>query len=290
MPIYYFHSKWEQEATGTGNLDKNGTLEVKITNGKVSNGSTYTVKEGARQNVLGNFHCKSNSNKGDIAIFQRATNNLEYESAYMNNVLAMQEYLASVQKKVTIQISDDALGTLKENKYKLCFAKKVGDHDYNVVWQSFDKYLSTNEFSWTPQYQLFATNAFNEGVKVVISTTPMTIGLGQRSTLNAAGVLQSPVSGGPDTGFAMLNEYGGIHPGVNQLSTGVDGVQTSSPIYVAPTKSLKGEVELKPVEKVLIWFQQNIETSTMFSEARSNSIEIDLTDANSATRRYDEEE
>lgn len=208
------------------------------------------------------------------------------ESTYMNNVLAMQEYLAAVEKKVNIKIAKEDLTTLKQGNYRLCFAKKVGEEAYNVVWQSYNKYLVNNNFSWTPQYQLFGTNTFNQSVKVEASTDLMTIGLGESSTLNPDGILQSPVTGGPSTCFTMINEYGTIHPGVNQLCTGLDGKQISSPIYVAPHPSVKGKVELTPVEKVLVWFEQNIETSTMFSNARSFSIEIDLTNANLATRLY----
>ena len=40
-------------------------------------------------------------------------------------------------KSVQIQITKEALETLKGNHYKLCFAKKVKDV-YDVVWQSFD--------------------------------------------------------------------------------------------------------------------------------------------------------
>ena len=200
--------------------------------------------------------------------------------------MALQQTLAAVTKKVIITIDEDDLQLLKKNNYKLCFAKKVGDADYNVVWQSYKKYLSYNEFSWTPQYQLFGTNTFNAGVKVVVSTNAVNIGLGQLSKLNEAGVLSSPVTGGPETGFTMVNEYGSIHPGVKQLCTGIDGTQTSSPIYVSTATAVQGKVTLTPVEKVLVWFEQEVETSTMFSNARSNSIELDLTTDNSLTRHY----
>lgn len=43
---------------------------------------------------------------------------------------------------------------------------------------------------------------------------------------------------------------------------------------------------LTPIDTVMVWFQQNIATSTMFSSARSNSVEIDLTSTNTATRLY----
>lgn len=194
--------------------------------------------------------------------------------------------LAATQKVVDIQISQEDLMALKASDYKLCFAKKVGNAAYNVVWQSYSKYLSNNTFSWTPQYQLFGSNLFQGNIEVKVATNTVTIGLGEESILNDAGVLQSPSTGGIATGFTMVNQYGSIHPGVNQLSTGIDGSQVSTPIYVAENPIVSGQAELTPVEKVLVWFEQNVQTSTMFSSARSNSVEIDLTAVNSATRLY----
>jgi len=83
-----------------------------------------------------------------------------------------------------------------------------------------------------------------------------------------------------------LNNYGPIHPGVSQLSTGIDGRQVSTPIYVASQQVVTGSTVLTPVETILVWFEQNVQTSTMFSTSRSQSIEINLTDSNDAVRLY----
>ncbi|WP_322616484.1 hypothetical protein [Pseudomonas sp. BIC9C] len=195
--------------------------------------------------------------------------------------------LAASQKTVTIEIAAGDLTLLKKSGYKLCFAKKVGDADYNVVWQSYDAYLSNNEFSWTPQYQLFASNVFKENVQVKVSTNIVNIGLGQTSTLDESGLLSPAVTGGPDTSLTFVNNYAPIHPGVNQLSTGIDGNQVSTPIYVAVNQVVTGNTVLTPVETILVWFEQNVQTSTMFSTSRSKAIEIDLTFDNTAGRLYE---
>lgn len=195
--------------------------------------------------------------------------------------------LAATQKVVTIEIASADLTLLKQNKYKLCFAKKVGTEDYNVVWQSYDAYLSNNEFSWTPQYQLFASNVFKDNVQVRASTNTVNIGLGQTSILDSSGLLGSATTGGPAVSFTLTNNYAPIHPGVNQLSTGIDGTQVSTPIYVAVNQVVTGNSILTPVETILVWFEQNVQTSTMFSTSRSKSIEIDLTFANDAARLYE---
>lgn len=194
--------------------------------------------------------------------------------------------LAATLKMVTIQIDAGDLTQLKQSGYKLCFAKKVGNEAYNVIWQSYVQYLSNNDFSWTPQYQLFGSNQFQANVTVKASTNTVNIGLGEQSTLDSNGLLGSAISGGPDTAITLINNYGPIHPGINQLSTGLDGTQISTPIYVASNQVVTGQTVLTPVEKVLVWFEQNVQTSTMFSTSRSNAIEVDLTNVNDATRLY----
>ncbi len=47
----------------------------------------------------------------------------------------MRSALAASQKTVTIEIAAGDLTLLKKSGYKLCFAKKVGTADYNVVWR-----------------------------------------------------------------------------------------------------------------------------------------------------------
>ncbi|WP_290058815.1 hypothetical protein [Amycolatopsis solani] len=188
-------------------------------------------------------------------------------------------------KSVEIQIAPDDLETLKTNGYQLCFAKKVND-TYNVVWQSADKYLVDNTFSWQPLYQLFGSNEFSGDVKVHVSTNRVPIGLGDESVLDSSGVLGEASSGGPATGITLVNDYGAIHPGLCAFSTNLDGSSSTSPIYVAEKAIVTGSDLLTPVECVQVWFEQKIATSTMFSTARSNAVEIDLTEANSATRLY----
>lgn len=194
--------------------------------------------------------------------------------------------VAAVEKLVNIVIDPADLQLLKDHNYKMCFAKKVGNFSYNVVWQAYELFLEDNEFTWTPIYQLFGTNTFKSDVTVKAATNPVSIGLGEITTLNSAGILSKPVSGGPETSLNLINDYGKIHAGVNQLSTGIDGSTVSTPIYVSEKAIIMGETELTPVEKVLVWFEQNIETSTMFSSTRSNAVEIDLTFTNSAARLY----
>lgn len=193
--------------------------------------------------------------------------------------------MAGTQKTVNITITSDDLTFLKDNQYRLCFAKKV-NNTFDVVWQSYQEYLDNNSFLWTPVYQLFGSNEFAGDVLVKVQTNTVNIDLNQQATLDKEGVIGPASTGGTTTGITLINNYGPIHPGLNQLSTGIGGTQESTPIYVAPDQIALGSDLLTPIDEVLVWFEQNIETSTMFSDARTNSVTINMTSSNLQTRLY----
>ncbi len=197
--------------------------------------------------------------------------------------------LENVTKEVNIQIAKSDFETLKKSKYKLCFAKHVND-EYDVVWQSYSDYLSNNYFSWTPQFQLFGTNNFISGLEIRTSTNVESCGLGKTCTLNETGLLEKQLPGGTIDALTINNEYGSIHGGVKQLSIGISSEMTSSAVYVAKSKEVKGDILLTPKDIVRIWFQQDLETSTMISKKPSSSIDIDLTSEQSATCLYKDQE
>jgi len=202
------------------------------------------------------------------------------------SAVEFKEVLDAVQKVVNVKVDQKDLAVLKSANYRMCFAKKVGSNAFNVVWQSYHDYLTNGSFSWTPQFQLFGSNSFVSNVKVKMSTDSQVIGLGETCILDKNGVLQAPTTGGSLTSLTMKNEYGSIHPGVNQISIGITGQQVATPIYVSEEPIVMGDTALTPVEKVLVWFEQNIETSTMFSDSRSKSIELDLTTINEKSILY----
>ena len=279
------HISWT--ADGDGTVNSSSEFSVLLTRGNVQRGYAYEIRQGTSPSGE-QYNCLTGGSKGENAKFKKASelNLWRANEEFFGATMALQVALAASQKSVTIKIDTQDLEDLKHSDYKLCFAKKVAEDVYNVVWQSYTQYLASNVFSWTPQYQLFGSNIFQDGVEVQSSTEIVNIGLGQQSTLNKEGVWSDVATGGPDTSINIINDYGSIHPGVNQLSTGINGKVLSTAIYVAAEPILKGSAKLTPIEKVLVWFEQNIETSTMFSSARSFSEEIDLTSINKATRLY----
>lgn len=225
---------------------------------------------------------------GGITMTKETERTLELLKLGMNSFSdALKELWNAAEKNVCVELDDKALEILKSNKYKLCFAKKVGEADYNVVWQSYDAYENFNNFSWVPLYQIFVTKTFKESVVVKVSSKQVKIGLGEQVTRDENGVLSEAITGGDGTALNLVNEGNMTHVGVNQLSVGIDGSEISTPIYVSQESILKGEIHLQPKEKVLVWFEQNIETGTMFSTSRSKAIEIDLTSRNSINIAFD---
>lgn len=291
MAKLHFLRHGSEVARGDGTVSNEEAFDVDIHWGHVKRGYSYKIQQGQRE-LEPSYDCKRGAEGRGTARFRNSNASASSTSPvrFLGASYALMSALEASTKKVNIEIATSDLEVLKGSKYKLCFAKKVGDDDYNVVWQSYLDYLPANQFSWTPQYQLFGSNRFAENVEVLVSTNLVTIGLGEESVLNSAGVLEDPRTGGGPTAITMINEYGTIHPGLAQLSTGVDGKQVSTPIYVAPDPAVRGEIALTPVEKVLVWFEQEIETSTMFSTARSMSIEIDMTTTNEARRLYKNQE
>jgi hypothetical protein len=63
-------------------------------------------------------------------------------------------------------------------------------------------------------------------------------------------------------------------------------VPAVAPIYVSQQASMPGEYELTPMKTLLVWFQQNIQSGTMFTNSPSMSVEIDMTYTDAATRLY----
>ncbi|WP_240674464.1 hypothetical protein [Burkholderia stabilis] len=248
---------------------------------------TYYIYQGAQVDRGQKVVCKSISSTGNVASFQVQAQLFQAEE-YGALVQSFQSVLEATTKTVDIGIGKKDFTTLKRAGYNLCFAKKVGDAAYNIVWRASFEYLEENEFSWTPIYQIFGSNRYQDGITVKASTKKVAIGLGEIITLDKFGQFGSPSTGGDPTAINMENDYGAIHPGICQLSTGVDGEAVSTPIYAAPDVMVSGEASFTPIEKVLVWFEQNIVTSTIFSKARSKSIEIDLTNTNSTGRVYED--
>lgn len=180
------------------------------------------------------------------------------------------------EKTLIIRIEAEDLQILKDSNFKLCFAKNV-EGIFDVVWRASEGYLSINQFDWSYQYQLFCSNSFADNEKVRSTTEFRDIDFGQESTLNDAGILSPPSTGGEENKITLVNEYGSIHPGLSQMAVGVDGKMATTPTYLAENAVVQGTYGLTTAEMVLVWFEQDVETGTMFTSGKSNGFEVDMT-------------
>lgn len=217
-----------------------------------------------------------------VAIAQEA-----YQKDYLMKTYDLRALANATKKEINVEINTDDIKTLKDSSYKICFAKKVGDNDYNVVWQSYEYFSENNTFSWRPEYQVFRTDTFKAQVTVKVASNPKDIGLGETTTIDKYGILSDATTGGDETAINVNNEFKPTHIGISQVSEGIDGQMISTPIYVSENQCILGTARFQPVEKVLIWFESNVETGTMFTDMKSLSIEIDLTNKNTASVRYE---
>lgn len=202
--------------------------------------------------------------------------------------MQLQELRAAARKTLSIEIADADLELLQNNQYKLCFAKKVNEGNYNVVWETYRHYSTYVDFCWEPLYQIFATRKFADDMQVKVQTKTVNIGLNQTCRLDRSLLMHEAQDGGNSMALTLLNEFTGeIQPGVNQVSTDENGVLKSKPIYVSPAPAILGMVKFTPVEQVLVWFAQIPQTGTMFSCAVSNSYNVDLTDTNTIKLKFE---
>ena len=212
----------------------------------------------------------------------------DHAARYLRTVHALEAAALAAQKTISIQIAPADLTALQRAGYRLCVAKKIAGHDYNVAWNTWGDYFANNMFSWTPQYQLFASAHFQEGAAVDVTTNVVSIGLGETSLLDQDGMLFEPSAHGRENAITLVNDFNPMHPGLMQLARGLDGRMCSRPVYVSPTPVLGGAAELTPVERVLVWFERHLETGTQFSKPRNNCVEIDLTWSNAQARRFED--
>lgn len=205
-------------------------------------------------------------------------------------------------KVLTIQVASDERAVLLNSGYLLCIATTSEGQPYDIVWRAFDKYLSTNTFSWTPQYELFMTNSFTSGQVPGSTSESGSIVLGQQMTLDSTGVFGPPSSGNYPDALTILNEYGNTYLGFSQMSTGIDNTSAITYAYVGPNITVQGVIQLEPVDMLLVWFETNVQTGTMFSvppviqppslrslhlaNAQSFAIEVDMTNSSTATIQY----
>ncbi|KZV84471.1 hypothetical protein EXIGLDRAFT_776506 [Exidia glandulosa HHB12029] len=175
--------------------------------------------------------------------------------------------------KLEVLITGDWVERMKRMKYALCVAKKVNSC-YSVVWTSTRDYNYENEYSWTDDYQVGAVQGFEAGQDLIKlpATKKQHISFGQTVVREPNGVLKAATGAPNGESFIVANMGGETHIVVDQMIGA--NFQTT---WVDPDGTINGKVKVTPQLKVLVFFEKDITTGTMFVEVNYPAIEIDFT-------------
>ncbi|KAG7094768.1 hypothetical protein E1B28_005584 [Marasmius oreades] len=188
----------------------------------------------------------------------------------------------SSKYRLTIFISEDTFPALKKAGYRLCIAKEVnGKHD--VAFQTVKDIVYQNDFEFDERFLIFGTKKFEVGETAQPFTRKVLIASGREVTLDVDGafsVVSGPVV--PSKPFTVHNQY--AYP----LHFGVDAVVDNgyNTAFVHEMAVLSGEIFMAPKKKLLIWFDQGLETGMMFTHTVSNCMRLDFTETNDITISY----
>lgn len=179
-----------------------------------------------------------------------------------------------MRKRVTIEIPPDDVRALRANGETLCIAKKVRTRGYNVICWADSRYSVSNSFEWMPEFQIFGSKRFAEGERVTDMTGAVDMVLGGHMTFEEQGRFgpAPPRGDGDGEALNLTNRFGPIHVGIRQRCV-VSGTEVVAPIHLTSERMRTGMVSLRPIDRVLIWFEQWSETGMIFTHPRPHAIE-----------------
>jgi len=179
---------------------------------------------------------------------------------------------------ITVNIDPNVLATL--TGFTLCVGKVLVDSTgevSNVVMTTFSKLGPQILINWTDVYQICATSIpYQEGTTISTGgVLPQPIKLGQsyviKDWFDPPEVIDDPEA--PANGFSFKNSI--VCSAV--LSQQDPNTQMFVPIYISPVPLIAGTDMLIPIDKVVLWFAQNVEVTTMLSVDMGTSQLVDCT-------------
>lgn len=195
----------------------------------------------------------------------------------------------AAQKKLKITFADEQMELLKRNEYKLCFARKIENFAYNIVWKASSDFMVNTVFRWIDEYYLFASDAFAKSVNVndISTSNLVNIHTGEQSTLNSSGILSQPSSSDITSGFTINNASLPIHAGISQVCFDKNQNLICSPVFLSETEILpQMRRTFVPDGNLLVWLDADLETGIIFQNMPSQSIEIDFSKVDEAVINY----
>jgi len=173
------------------------------------------------------------------------------------------------------------LKILAGSGYNLCFASNVGNQ-YNVAALVVPSNLLTtkNVITWSTSYSMAATTQPFYAGNIVEQGTSETLPMvfGQVYELDSWADPPSVNSSFPVPGNALGLSTGQGVDASAIVSLVIDNVGPDpTPVYVSPIEIPLSQTTFTPIAKIALWFQQNIETSTMIVLSTSKAHIMDFT-------------
>ncbi|KAH7252705.1 hypothetical protein BKA59DRAFT_168397 [Fusarium tricinctum] len=170
-----------------------------------------------------------------------------------------------------------ALRQLSQQDFKICFASAIADEGFKVIASSMHL-GSYVQFQWNDDFAIAASQSeFMNGVQFSAATDATPIRLGQSYNLTPdwrGGVGE----GGPRDGLRFNNQADRASAIVYRNING-----SRAPIYFSSQQLPRGAIqEIRPINKVAVWFQRDGQTGTMIDGPGDLSIEIDMSGRTSA--------
>ncbi|RUS13957.1 hypothetical protein BC937DRAFT_94541 [Endogone sp. FLAS-F59071] len=199
----------------------------------------------------------------------------------------------STQREIQVWEAQYDAQELISNGWNFQIAKSVanaaGDTTYNVVWQS--KAIAPNTYiSWQTVYALnFTANVPAAGVTVTVTGDWQACAIGQSYDLDENGFWQTSTSSG-DPNFMNVGKVNYEYPDTDGIHI-VVGVKNSNGsfdiIFIDETALPPGSTaKYQPQEKVKLWYQAGIQTSTIISSETTNNDEIDFSKPAPETNQF----
>jgi len=187
-----------------------------------------------------------------------------------------------MSNSIHITIEPKILHTLTQGGYSLCVAKILADSSgdvFNVIMASIPQIEPNMIVKWTDVYQIHAASQpFQPGGSVVVTggLAPMPISFGHSYVVKGwddpGKIINDPNA--PTNGFGFVNDM------VCSVVVSTQDPHTKQfiPIYISPESLIAGRELLTPIDKVVLWFEQNMQSATMVSNDKGNSLLVDCTD------------
>lgn len=168
--------------------------------------------------------------------------------------------------------TNEQLQTIWMTGTNVIVAKPTGGSNPNVAWQVF-KPLQANTLSWVEEYGIYvSTSAITNGATLTqLSSTGIPAVMDKAYTLNDAGVIIGPASGGAPNSYSLLNQYTGkdyMTVGLYQDAT-VNGTAISGNALSAAPVLLQSTATMTPYTTVYIWLQSQVVSNTVVTTVTS---------------------